>query len=394
MKTIIISDLHLGQFWKSNNSCFSRSRKMIQYLKKNLEFFIEAYPEDKLTLIIGGDVFNAVQANTEMLVHVVTELKDSLDKFEHIHCIAGNHETFIDRNGVQQSLLTIAMTGSNVTIYDKGVHTAQIGNINYIFVPFQNNQEDLINNLDNYFHPTLNNAIIAHMTPKEIFSFNTFQVNPIIDYYTKEKGFDVPYVLLGHYHATKVYKHKSTMVVSIGNTYYTSIEDIKDAISGAQKRYLMIDDRARLFSAPLILPKIVTYEVESQTKFELMIPTIEKDNTDTDNIIHIKSPTLIDYSVLMTSGFDVYFDLQKSEDDSLLAINECAKLDINDATSNMGRTLEERWDKYISSIPDKMFTNTGKKLANLLFTKRNDADLTTDNLYNMILAMVKEDKAS
>lgn len=383
MKTIVISDLHIGQYWKSNNSRFSRARKLIQYLKKNLLRFIQYYSSNT-NLIIAGDVYDAVSANTEMLVYVANELTPILSKFHHVYAIAGNHEVFIDRQGQQQSLLTIGLQGNNVTIYDRGAHvnTTIDDTYNYIFVPYQANVEEIF--MDDQFEQYLSrdraNVIVAHMTPHEIFSFNKFCMNDFIDKYTSIiKSYSIPYILLGHYHMVSSYTWHKTNVVSIGNTYYSTILDVRTHTNDKMaKRFLLINEDGSIGSGKLLLPDIRSYSIINQEDFDSKVDQIEKECADSSEelAIYISSPVLIDYSRLMTNGYDVYFDLiedKDSNDSPILSLNDTT--DLNTIKDSMnGSTLQDRWKRYVDSISN--ISESDKALCNWLFSKRVDADLT------------------
>lgn len=383
MKTIIISDLHIGQYWKSNNSRFSRARKLIYYLKKNLEFFIGYYGTDT-NLIIAGDVYDAVSANTEMLVYVANELSSTLSKFRHIYAIAGNHEVFLDREGKQQSLLTIGLQGSNVTVYNSGIHRAD-GTINaqynYVFMPYQSNIEEMFMDgvIDKYLSTDTENIIVAHMTPNEIFSFNKFHMSDFIDKYCLT--YKIPYIMLGHYHMPMLYRHNSTGIVSIGNTYYSTILDVRshDSII-LGKRFILVDEDGEIHTGRLIVPTIKSYSVLNQDDFDSIVHIIERevDSNDIGTAIYLTSKTLIDYSRLMTNGYDVYFDLLEDANDKqspLLSLNETTDMNsIKDSIS--GATLQERWNHYVDSLVN--LDDSCKEMCRYLFSKRNDADLTSD----------------
>ena len=400
MKSIVISDLHIGQYWKSNNSRFSRARKIIQYLKKNLSMFLHYYGANT-NLIIAGDVYDAVSANTEMLVYVANELTPILSKFHHVYAIAGNHEVFIDRQGQQQSLLTIGLQGSNVTIYDKGVYTNDdIDDVyHYVFVPYQVNVDEIFmdDNFQQYLSNSKKNIIVAHMTPHEIFSFNKFKMNDFIDKYTSSTGeYNIPYILLGHYHMVSMYKHNNTTVISIGNTYYSSILDIRahEDVNKA-KRFILINEDGAIGSGRLMLPIVKSYSIINQEDFDSKVDAIEKECADDSDKLAIyitsPSPILIDYSRLMTNGYDVYFDLIEDKDNNnspILSLNEITDLN-NIKDSIGGNTLQDRWNKYVTNITN--ISNTDRLLCNWLFSKRVDADLTGNAIIQKVKEVIMED---
>ena len=384
MKIILMGDQHLAKFWKSNNSAFNRARKLIEYLKLNLEDIYNCFPnETSLGLIFAGDFFDTVHANTEMLVYIKEQLKSTLDKFTYIYAIAGNHETFIDKNGIQQSLIDIGLPDKIYKVINNIQHfTNNDTKINYILIPHMNNlQEILETELVNHLVSNYNNIIIGHFTPKEIFSYEKISINELIDKY--RNYFKIPYVILGHYHIPVIHSYNGTIVISIGNSYYHTINDVRDSLEKSVKRYLILDDSTlKISSRPYILPDIKSYIIDTQKDFEDIVIKDIENNIHDDTVIYIKSNNLIDYSALTYEGYDVYFDLIENIDNAISVLNEVTSIDNNDVASN----LMDRWNRYIELLPN--ITHKEKGLANWLFNKRNDLDIDINSIIDF---MKKED---
>lgn len=376
-KTIIIADNHLGKFWKSNNSNFNKGRKLINNFIDNMNDIISKYRG--ATLIFAGDIFDSVHANTEMLVYIKQKLNTVLNNnnFNNIYAIAGNHETFIDKDGHQQTLLTIGLD-SNVKIYIDDISHEIIDNVNYVFIPFQNNLEELIkSSLKDHLNKELNNILILHMTPKEIFSYSKYSIKDLIDMIDNE--YKVPYILLGHYHLPCETSYKNTKIISIGNSYYLDITDLKNKKNN--KRYVVFDndDISLSYEKYNKLPEVVEYDIESQSYFDSNIINEINDKYNTDIIIYLKSKVLIDYSALIFSGYDVYFELTENTDDNLITLHETLSNSFNSNSDK--KSLNDRWDKYLDTLN---ISDKEKELCSFLFEKRNDSDLKINDIFQIL----------
>lgn len=376
-KTIIIADNHLGKFWKSNNSNFNKGRKLINNFIDNMNDIISKYRG--ATLIFAGDIFDSVHANTEMLVYIKQKLNTVLNNnnFNNIYAIAGNHETFIDKDGYQQTLLTIGLD-SNVKVYIDDISHEIIDNVNYVFIPFQNNLEELIkSSLKDHLNKELNNILILHMTPKEIFSYSKYSIKDLIDMIDNE--YKVPYILLGHYHLPCETSYKNTKIISIGNSYYLDITDLKNRKNN--KRYVVFDndDISLSYEKYNKLPEVVEYDIESQSYFDSNIINEINDKYNTDIIIYLKSKVLIDYSALIFSGYDVYFELTENTDDNLITLHETLSNSFNSNSDK--KSLNDRWDKYLDTLN---ISDKEKELCSFLFEKRNDSDLKINDIFQIL----------
>ena len=167
-----MSDQHLGKFWKSNNSASNRARKLIDYFIYNLKECCKV--KEECNLILAGDLYESIYTTAEMLVYIKKRLSPELLKFKHVYVIAGNHETFIDKNGDQQTLLSVALDSLNTDLYNIGISSCILDDgINYIFIPFQNEIESIFeNDVPKHLRTDCTNIIISHTTPKEIFSLD------------------------------------------------------------------------------------------------------------------------------------------------------------------------------------------------------------------------------
>lgn len=376
-KTIIIADNHLGKFWKSNNSNFNKGRKLINNFIDNMNDIISKYRG--ATLIFAGDIFDSVHANTEMLVYIKQKLNTVLNNnnFNNIYAITGNHETFIDKDGHQQTLLTIGLD-SNVKIYIDDISHEIIDNVNYVFIPFQNNLEELIkSSLKDHLNKELNNILILHMTPKEIFSYSKYSIKDLIDMIDNE--YKVPYILLGHYHLPCETSYKNTKIISIGNSYYLDITDLKNRKNN--KRYVVFDndDISLSYEKYNKLPEVVEYDIESQSYFDSNIINEINDKYNTDIIIYLKSKVLIDYSALIFSGYDVYFELTENTDDNLITLHETLSNSFNSNSDK--KSLNDRWDKYLDTLN---ISDKEKELCSFLFEKKNDSDLKINDIFQIL----------
>ena len=368
---VILADPHLGKFWKNNNSVFSRAKKLINYFILNLESIAKQF-DVKPDLIIAGDIYDSIHANIEMLVYIKSKLNKVFDLYDDIYIIAGNHETFIDKNGTQQSLLYIALDTSRFHLYTNGIATKIINDINFIFVPHQTEIESLFDNqINSYIDSSRKNIIIGHTTPKEIFSRCKYSMNDYIDKW----GNNVQYILLGHYHKPCEYTYKNTKVVSIGSMYYLTIDDIKE---NSNKRYLILDSNNKIIEKNLIMPKVYSYEVKNQNEFEdKIVKDIKQQNLTSDDIIYIKSKSIIDYSSLVFEGYDVYFDAIENTNESIITLKESISGDIN--VSN-GKSLNDRWNQYINLLSEDSLSSNEIDTLNWLFANRNNLNITSNDL--------------
>ena len=125
-----------------------------------------------------------------------------------------------------------------IKLYINDVHNEIIEDYNFIFIPFQKNLEDILENtILEHFKGNKKNIIVSHFTPKEIFSFEELELSKYIDKYYQITGKNnLPYILLGHYHFPVDFVYKNTSILSVGNSYYLNIVDLKSEL---KKRYLI-----------------------------------------------------------------------------------------------------------------------------------------------------------
>lgn len=410
MRLVIMSDPHLGKFWKINNSVSNRAEKLYNYFLYNLC----RHAKKGYSLVIAGDVYDSVHANVEMLIKFRKELDRVFSKYSDVKIIAGNHETFIDKNGVQQSLLELGLSNTSNVISNgakafrwSDLQDGAPENINLILLPFQRNfMTAMCNLVPNYFVQNATNIVISHETPKEIFSYSKFSMNDVLAEYNKYQNVRIPCILLGHYHKPATVRVGETSIVSIGSSYYHTLDDVRDVNkSEMAKRYLIVttrDDMRKLeeemesFGCKLLLefddiavysilywlPKVYQFDVESQDDFNqntiMSMRDIRKENPDA--IFWIRSNLLIDYSQAMFEGCDVYFDLLEDKKDSILSLDEASTTNAIDGIKGSS-TLNERWHMFLKSSG---LSKEQRKLATFLFDKRGDSDVTLDNIIKFI----------
>ena len=378
MPIAFISDIHIGQYWKNNNK---RARKLISYLKLNLEGIIKSFNNDgKLDLIIGGDVYNSPQANTEMLVEAMVQLNPLFEKFRKVSAICGNHETFLNKDGEQRSLLRLGLQTKNSKVYDDliGVDTDFLDrtDVNFIFIPYQHGIKDIIMS-DNYLNKVLNkdmhNIIVSHFTPNEVFSFSEFKIQELLNRYKK---YSIPYIFLGDYHTPMTIRLKpKTTLISIGSTYWSNIADFKSYCKENHKKFYILNDDMTIATYNLMLPNFYTITCSNQLEFEEIIPQIKSSVNKDQHIIFLRSNSLIDYSSLIADGYDIYYELIEDEDNRILDISK-SNLNIEEAL-NSGKKIEDRWSNYLQSIT---LDSDIKAIADKLFIKRMDQNITYENL--------------
>ena len=360
-----MADPHLGKFWKSNNSVFSRAKKLIDYFVLNLEEASRLY--NRPHLVILGDMFDSVSANIEMLVYIKHKLTKLYNLFQDIYVIAGNHETFIDKEGVQQTLLYVALDTNRVHLYTSRVAHECIEGKNFIFVPHQTEIEDkLKNDVPLHLNRNMSNILLSHTTPKEIFSYCKYSLNELLDSYPCK----MEYVLLGHYHMPVDYTYKGCKVISVGNMYYTSIAEIKSDLT---KRYMVLNEDGKLIEHDIVLPDVYKFEVLDQTMFDNVVlkQIKEQIRSNTKAIIYITSKNIIDYSSLTFEGYDVYFDLVESAEEALITLKESISGDVDLGTSG---TLTDRWNKYLEMLSGNLSTNELHTI-NWLFNHRTSSQI-------------------
>lgn len=382
MKTVILSDIHLGKFWKSNNSAFSRARKLIQNFKYNIDIILDKLSVDNepINLIIAGDVYDSVNMNTESLIYIKQTIFESLQKFKNVFIIGGNHEVFIDREGNQQTLLDVCMV-NNARIYNKNIYRVLINNVNYIFIPFQQDIEKqfevITNNQSKLFDLNRPNIILSHMTPKEIFSFEKFKMNEFID----TLDIKPKYIILGHYHLPKNYIYKDVEVISIGNTYYLTLDDIR-RFNTDNKRYFILDEQGNMSENSLVLPIVHEIEVTDQVIFDNEVSNNILSNINKEDIIYLKSKVLIDYSKITIEGYDVYFELIEDPNNKINLLQESSLTELNNNSNTDTNTLTERWNRYTHGLMG--FSENELKLANWLFSKREDEDINSTTILEQL----------
>lgn len=411
MRLIIMSDPHLGKFWKINNSVSNRAEKLYNYFLYNLNL----HAKKDNALIIAGDVYDSVHANVEMLIKFRKELDRMFSKYGNVKIIAGNHETFIDKNGVQQSLLELGLSNTDNVISNgiksyqwKDLQSNAPNNVNFILLPFQRNFTDALSNkVPSCFQQQDINIIISHETPKEIFSYSKFSMNDILQEYKKYQ-INIPCIILGHYHKPTIVQLDETSIISIGNSYYHTLDDIRDINKPKlTKRYLIIttlDDCAALesemqnygckkllavsniviYSVNYILPKVYQFDVDDQDSFNKNILSDMRSikDKDLDAIFWIRSKVLIDYSQAMFEGCDVYFDLIEDAKDSILSLDEASTTNAVENIAN-GQTLLERWNTFLKLSG---LSKEQCKLAKFLFDKRNDSNITPDSIMDVLFS--------
>ena len=386
MNTIIMSDQHLGKFWKNNNSVSNRGRKLIDYFIYNLENC--TYDKPNTNLILAGDLYDSTSTNVELLVYIKSNLYRTLKEFNHVYIIAGNHEIFINKDSIQESLLTATLDSSDkIDIIVSGLYSIENETYNYIFIPFQNELDKLLDSeMKKYLKPNKKNIIIGHFTPKEIFSYEKLELTKYIDKYTDIVGKkNLPYIFLGHYHQPTELKYKNTLIVSISNSYYNTIGDIKEVIDlNLDKRFIEFDNNKityRSYSLPLIYP----YEVLSQVQFDNeILKDIKDKEIDKKDIIYLKSKVIIDYSELVFDGYDVYFDMIENTEENLISLSESINSNFQNNNTTQGKSLNDRWNRYIELIPESLLSISEKTTATWLFNKRLDNDLSLSQLKTML----------
>lgn len=384
MNTIIMSDQHLGKFWKNNNSISNRGRKLIDYFIYNLEHCTN--DKSNTNLIFAGDLYDSINTNVEMLVYIKNRLSKLLNEFNHVYIIVGNHETFKNKEGTQQSLVTVTIDSTDkVDIIVDKVSSIEIDNYNYIFIPHQTELEDILGNeVPKYLNKDKDNIIVGHFTPKEIFSYEKIEISKYIDTYydilgNKKK---LPYIILGHYHQPTELKYKNTRVISIGNSYYNTIGDIKEVLNlNLSRRYIEFNND-KIEYKDYSLPLIYKYDITSQVQFDNeVIDDIKSKDISKDDIIYLKSKVIIDYSELVFDGYDVYFDMIENAEENLITLSESIN---NNIQSNNGKTLSDRWSRYIELIPESSLSMNEKTTASWLFNKRMDNDLSLSQLQTLL----------
>lgn len=379
MRIIVVADSHLGKFWKINNSRSNRADKVFRSFVENLERM-----GDKNTdVIVAGDLFDSVHPNLEMLLHFKPILEKTFSGYRNSFVIAGNHETFVNKRGEQQSILDLALFSAE--FFSRGVSSRTIENCNFIFVPFQMNMlETMEREIPNNYRKEITNILVAHETPKEIFSYGKMSLAPLIEFLEKQ-DIKIPLIILGDYHKPRMIKIMDTTIVSVGSTYYHTIDDVRDQFGGIKKRMLILSDEEessgkcileipglKVYSVDCDLPNIFEVNVENQEEFNSRLEWIlEKYNENNMNTFWLKSPSLINYEKAVYEGCDVYYDQIKNPEKTMEILSEMSEVQIDDIVS--GKTLEERWGRYLDA--SKSISDTERQLAEFLFSRRNDLSL-------------------
>ena len=135
----------------------------------------------------------------------------------------------------------------------------------------------------------------------------------------------------------------------------------------------------------LLLPNFYTITCSNQLEFEEIIPQIKSSVNKDQHIIFLRSNSLIDYSSLIADGYDIYYELIEDEDNRILDISK-SNLNIEEAL-NSGKKIEDRWSNYLQSIT---LDSDIKAIADKLFIKRMDQNITYENLIEVFYSLLKD----
>ena len=379
MRIIVAADSHLGKFWKINNSRSNRAEKVFRSFVENLE----KMGDRNTDVVVAGDLFDSVHPNLEMLLHFKPVLEKTVSGCRNSFVIAGNHETFVNKRGEQQSILDLALFSAE--FFSRGISSRVVDNCNLIFVPFQMNVLDVMEReIPGIYKREMTNILVAHETPKEIFSYGKISLAPLIESLEKQ-GVKIPLVILGDYHKPRMIKIMDTTIVSVGSTYYHTIDDVRDQFGGLKKRVLLLSDQEesggqrileihgmKVYSVDCNLPDIFEVSVENQEEFNSRLDWMLKKYSENNmSTFWLKSPSLINYEKAVYEGCDIYYDQVKNPEKTMEILSEMSEVQIDDVVS--GKTLEERWGRYLDT--SKSITETERQLADFLFSRRNDLSL-------------------
>ena len=217
MKTIIIADLHIGEFIHgfvdsdtSLNSrlldIFKRFNTLIKYCVKN----------DVSNIIIAGDVYdmkvpkNLIRKNFAKLVNTTIEKEIML------YILIGNHDISSSSGHALVEMEELSIPG--LTIISKP-QTINIGNVDFSFYPWNpfNNQE--INHTELIKLKTDKTVLIGHFSTTK----TMIEPNNVDFIFLKDLSFDL--VLLGHIHQ---YTELAQNIYHISSFTRTDFNEEKD----------------------------------------------------------------------------------------------------------------------------------------------------------------------
>lgn len=351
-KTIIISDLHLGQNAKTN---ISRCKKIIKYFNLLLEEISEycRIHNYKPKLMILGDILHVTNLTPDIVEYIIKNV--SFEQFEQIEIITGNHEIFIGQNGLESTLLPIFYNQNKFKHYLPGEWFLENKTL---YLPYSLNLHDMVNFISNSKEIKNIDIMYGHFTSIELFEKEKIS---LLDLIKKKK---IKKIFLGHLHLPKEVQINDCTIYSIGSTYYSNIAEVRNYTQNT-KRFLVFDEETmEVESVPIkSLPKIIMNEVKEEIELEDIF------KGDMEAIYYIKSSLPLDMTNYSSLGYDIYFDY--ITDDKLILLDKTLDIEKDDTID-----INDCWKKYlgiqhmekdVNEICDNIFNNRFQLNENLLY---------------------------
>ena len=314
----LIADAHLGQYWKTNPP---RARKICQTFKRTLD---DILGRGIRTVCNLGDTFHSANITTDLGLYILDNVMPTLHQFDAIYTITGNHDAVRGIDNVQRSLVEIIL-------HDPRADHIRMNISSGTFVlPLRNQDENQIMMIPYETHlaeaiaPYVVNAynghassiiIFSHFTPTEIFPYGRIMLTDILAS-IKERLPQValPLVVLGDYHAPHEVQIGETRVVSVGNMYYSTIDDVRKDTS---KRWFEFNPSTN----ELIPHQIKLPRIHSIRALE------ELDDANVEDVYHLTLGEAVDVSAYVMRDIDIYLDVS----DHVRSLQETSTMDLLEA---------------------------------------------------------------
>lgn len=155
-KFIHTADLH---FYDKNRYSINNSKLKRIYL--NFKSIVKYAINNNINLIvIAGDVYEEYNPDEKIIKLFSKVIKYGIDNNIMFRIILGNHDT----NGINHSMESLKYLTQNnrLKVFDKNITSEIINNVNFVFVPYQKNIEDVISKSKEYKKDKMSNVLVTH----------------------------------------------------------------------------------------------------------------------------------------------------------------------------------------------------------------------------------------
>jgi DNA repair exonuclease SbcCD nuclease subunit len=310
----LIADAHLGQYWKTNPP---RARKICHTFKRTLEDILS---RGIRTLCNLGDTFHSANITTDLGLYILDNVMPTLQRFDTIYTITGNHDAVRGVDNVQRSLVEIILHNADTQRTRMNISSGSFvvpistTDAQIIMIPYETHlAEAVAPYVVHAYNGTASSIVIfSHFTPTEIFPYGRIMLTDIVASIKEQlPHVNIPLIVLGDYHVPHEVTIGNTNVVSVGNMYYSSIDDVR---KNASKRWFEFNPQTLSLTPHTIqLPRIHTIRNVS-----------ELDAANTDDVYHLVLDEAIDVSEYVVKDIDIYLDVA----DQMRATQENTSMDL------------------------------------------------------------------